>query len=363
MSDDDEERKPSWHNDVKESLPAELEPPQDRDLLVKQEYAEKARRLFMLALSRKSKQTIRSYEYSIKHFAKYLNFDSHDMALGYLLALPRVDAELRVYEYMGWMEGQKLSPSTIRTRLAALKFYCSVANRAQWIDWTLTCEGPKQEVIKKVVGPTPEQFIKILEETRKFEGITAQRNRLIVYMLSFMALRLNEILSLDIDHVDLERKRIHVLRKGSRKQRAARTVPDQTLSTLRAWIAERKDLRVAASKPTDKGPLFINGLNPATSDFPAQRLSSESVRRIIKRLGERADVPGLHPHAFRHFSTTEALEVTDGHTRKTMKHTGHSTEKMVSEYEDERQDEAGQIAQSIEDRWLQPDLPFDDDSL
>jgi hypothetical protein len=43
-----------------------------------------------------------------------------------------------------------------------------------------------------------------------------------------------------------------------------------------------------------------------------------------------------------------------------MKHTGHKSERMISIYEDKRQDVAGDIAQKIEDRWISSD---DEDPL
>jgi len=155
-----------------------------------------------------------------------------------------------------------------------------------------------------------------------------------------MALRINECLSLDLEHIDFQRKTAMILRKGARLKRVRKTIPDSTMTQLRVWVRQRG---------RHEGPLFSNlDLRPDTA---GQRLNHSSAYRIIRKIGEKAGVPKLHPHAFRHFSATEALELTDGNTRKAMKHTGHSSEQVFNEYEDKRQDTAGVIAQAIEDRW------------
>jgi len=332
--DEDDERLPSWHTEL---VPRDRPEPDD---LARDEYVEKAQRLLAAALSQKSASTVRSYEAAMSSFAKYMGISEPKDALGYLLSLDRLDGELRVLEYMGWMEGNGLAPSTIRIRLSALKFYVKTAYRAQWIDWTLETEGPPQETVKEVEGPTPEQFEEVLQVTVHLKGPACERNKALIFMLSFMALRINECLSLDLEHIDFQRKTAMILRKGARLKRVRKTIPDSTMTQLRVWVRQRG---------RHEGPLFSNlDLRPDTA---GQRLNHSSAYRIIRKIGEKAGVPKLHPHAFRHFSATEALELTDGNTRKAMKHTGHSSEQVFNEYEDKRQDTAGVIAQAIEDRW------------
>jgi integrase/recombinase XerC len=331
---DDDERFPSWHTET-----TTLEKPEPSQL-ARGGYIEKARRLFAAALSQKSPATVRSYEESLASFASYLEMSSAQDALGYLLSLERLDADLRVLEYMGWMEAKGLSPSTIRIRLSALKFYVKTAYRAQWIDWTLETQGPPQETLKEVEGPSPEQFIEVLRITDALEGPSAKRNRLMVYMLSFMALRINECLSLDLEHINFKTRKASILRKGKRHKRETKTIPKYTMRLLRAWVKQRGD---------HPGPLFSN--LDLRADKAGQRINRSSAYKFIRRLGDKAGMPKLHPHAFRHFSATEILELTEGDTRKAMKHTGHSSERVFNVYEDARSDQSGDLAQMLEDRW------------
>jgi len=309
--------------------------------LVQDEYVAKAQRVFALALAQKSEATVKAYQSSLANFAKFIGMDDARRGLGYLLSLSRLDADLKVTEYLGWLVAQGKTPSTIRVRLSALKFYVRTAHRAEWVEWLLTTEGPPQETIKDVEGPTEEQFEKIIEVVNALEGDTADRNRVLVYMLSFMAFRISECLTLDMEHLDLERRTVMVKRKGSRHKRERKTVPRHLLKLLKKWIEVRGE---------DPGPVFST--QEFEDDGRPSRLHRSTAWKIINRIGKEAGVPKLHPHAFRHFSTTEALEVTDGDTRGTMKHTGHKSERMINIYEDERKDTAGDIAQQIEDRWM-----------
>jgi integrase len=334
---------------VDETTLARADRPDNVDLLISDDYIEKAQRLFTMALGQKSKSTIESYEKALRDFCRFMEMTDPRAALGYLLSLGRLEAELRVMEYLGWLEEAELSPSTQRVRLSALKFYVKTANRAQWIDWTLEVEGPPQETIKDVRGPTETEFEAILSEVDKYESGTDLRNRLIVYMLSFLGLRISSVLSIDMEHIDTRRRSVSVTWKGKRKKRVTKTVPDATWALLELWIAERGG---------HAGPLFCNYSSAA--EVAGARLTRRTCGKIIKRIGDRCGVDGLHPHAFRHFSATEALEVTDGNERKTMKHTGHTSRRMIDIYEDQRRDDAGQVAQAIEHKWKKQN--DDDDS-
>ncbi len=250
-------------------------------------------------------------------------------------------AEL-LYALTGWvarMESDNLSPATINQRLAGVRFYVHLAKRAGWVSWEVEVEGPKAEKVKDTRGPTREEFVEILKITHALQGETASRNRLMIYMFAFMALRVDSVLSIDTEHIDIRRKIVKVKWKG-KKQRVARPIPDHTLEAMKVWLKERGK---------HDGPLFENFDNAEKGDG---RLTRRSAHRIVAHIGKRAGIDGLHPHSFRHFSATEALALSDGNRHKTRKHTGHSSDKVLDLYDDERDDLARDMAQTIESEWL-----------
>ena len=80
------------------------------------------------------------------------------------------------------------------------------------------------------------------------------------------------------------------------------------------------------------------------------RLSGESVRRIVARLGEAAGLARpLRPHGLRHSAATSALDAGRD-VREVRKFTRHRSLEMVLKYDDMRRDVAGEIARDLADR-------------
>lgn len=336
MSKKDDE-KPEWYRrilereglvHVKKSDPVE-------------EYARKAKHVFESALARKSPETIRAYQRAVKSLGKFMDLEDPGVTntVQKLISLSRIDADILLQSFISDMEDNELSPNTISQRIAGVKFYVHQAKRVGWVDWEVEVEVPKIEKVKDTRGPTPEEFKEILRVTNELEGGTATRNRLMVYMLSFMGLRIDSVLSIDLEHIDIRRKEVMVRWKG-KKHRVLRPIPTSTMTLMKSWIKERGG---------DSGPLFPSYDLAEKGDG---RLTRRSGHRIIQRLGVKAGIFGLHPHAFRHFAATVGLDISDGNRHKVRKLTGHESDKTLNIYDDERSDEAREMSQMIEDFCL-----------
>lgn len=305
------------------------------------EYAEKAKIVFEAALSRKSPDTVRAYQRAVRALGKFFGFEDPDVTgtIQKLIALGRLDADILLQSWVAHMEDAALSSSTINQRLAGVRFYVHLAKRAGWVDWEIEVEGPKHEPVRDTRGPTREEFKRILETVGELEGQAAARNRLMIYMLSFMALRISSVLSIDLEHIDFKEKRVAVIWKA-KKHRVIRPIPAGTMAVLKAWLKERGK---------EPGPLFVSFDLAEKGDG---RLARRSAHTVVALIGKKAGIEKLHPHSFRHFSATEGLELSDGNRHKVRKHTGHQSDKVLDLYDDERKDEAREMAQLIEDAWL-----------
>jgi integrase/recombinase XerC len=300
---------------------------------------EKLAALVQASLSRLSPETLRSYTYGLKGFAEYCGEHDHVTALHMLLRMTRGEANFFILEYITHLQDQGMSQSTVNSRLSAIKGRVSDAQMVGLVDWSIDIKAPRVDKQKDVCGPTEAQFLRILRYVKAPITPMEHRNRVIIYMLSFMALRRNEIVGIDVSDIDFHRSKVMVLRKG-KKTKEPRSVPAKTMESIVEWMEIAN---------ISSGPLFIN-FDPSKKG--GSRFSATSLYRLVKKIGKECSVKNLHPHAFRHFSITEALEVTNGSTRKAQKHSGHTDPRMIDVYEDAREDEQLLVSSAIEKKWI-----------
>lgn len=148
-----------------------------------------------------------------------------------------------------------------------------------------------------------------------YQRPTSQRDRAIILLLIDTGIRATELCDLHIRDVDLRNARITVTGKG----RKTRTLPlgPTCLKTLTRYIAaERADAIV-------NDPLILGvGGRPLTRD---------ALLKLVKRLGDRAGVTGVHPHRFRHTFAIQYLR-NGGNTRALQEALGHETLEMIRTY-------------------------------
>jgi len=328
---------PEWYGKVLEDQKNGL-----RDIKVEmtQREVESAQRRFRTALDRKSPETIRAYQSAARHFGKYISVVKAKPSdvIARIIILSRIEAETLVEEYIKWMdEVEELAPSTINTYLSALKFFVRIARKVGWCEWQLDVDGLKSSIVKDVEGVNPTELEAILEFVGEGNDKHILRLRMLIFMLSFMGLRISSILTLDLEHLDSDKKGAWFKMKGKGSKRVFKTIPPMTFEAIEEWIEFRGE---------EDGPLVTNFTN-------GERITRQSVDKKLKSLGKKVglDKP-LHAHSFRHFVATEGLELTDGNRHKVMQLTEHESDKMLSRYDDKRLDLGGELSAEIESKFL-----------
>jgi integrase len=130
----------------------------------------------------------------------------------------------------------------------------------------------------------------------------------------------SELVSLQLDDVNLDLGRIRVLHGKGNKQRVV-AFGDECRRGLLDYLEAR------GSGP---GPLFV-AANQHRALRPGVRLQTSGVKHMLMRLGRRAGLPKVHAHRFRHTFATWAIEQ---HAREldVQYLLGHSTPDMVRRY-------------------------------
>lgn len=128
------------------------------------------------------------------------------------------------------------------------------------------------------------------------DPVLAARDDAVLEVLYGSGLRVSELCDLDLDSVDLGRRRLTVWGKGA-KQRAV-PLSEASAGALQRWLGGARDehLLRAPARDGDDAALFHN--------TRGRRLAPRDVRRILDR---RSPVP-THPHALRHTFATHLLD-------------------------------------------------------
>jgi integrase/recombinase XerC len=299
-------------------------------------------------LRARNQNTLRGYLSDLERFREWLRAPSTAAAVETLLSTGQANANLMVMNYQAALVERGLAGATIARRLAALRSMVKVARKIGRVNWSLDVEGPRIESRRDMRGPDLLD-VRLLWRAALGAGVEprARRDRAILACLFDLGLRRAELCNLDREDIeagpDGKPAALWVRGKG-RSERERMTLPDQTAAALVDWLERRGD---------EPGPLFhrLDGPKPD----PGVRLSGESVRRTVRRLGKAAGLPrDIRPHGLRHSAATSALDAGRD-LRDVRRFTRHRSLEMVLRYDDMRRDVAGEIARDLAGRREQGD--------
>lgn len=147
-----------------------------------------------------------------------------------------------------------------------------------------------------------------------------------------LALRRNEVVTLDLSHVEVERGVIQVLRKG-RTDRQPMTLAAPTVEALKRWVS---------SRGSESGPLFLN----CDRAGKGKGLNGISVSRIVAAWGRKIGLR-LTAHHLRHAAITHALDATNGDLRAVARFSGHRQLQTLVVYDDNRNDLGAEVSRLV----------------
>jgi integrase/recombinase XerC len=201
---------------------------------------------------------------------------------------------LAIREWLGSLYARRLSPVTIRRKIAAVRSLVQFmvrhgvveVNRARLVNSPKT---PK--TLPRV--PSAEQTNNLLDEA---VGVAAkqpdsERDIAILELLYGCGVRVSELVGLDLPDVNLADGWLRVRGKG-RKERQT-PVPSKARAALERYLAVREPA-------AGESAVFLNRRG--------RRLSDRSVRALVKKYAiATGNDPSLHPHSFRHAYATHLL--------------------------------------------------------
>jgi len=286
-------------------------------------------------LAGRTPRTLEAYRQDLQDFARFIGAENLDAAARLLLSRGRGPANETAHSYRADLLARGLSPSTVNRRLAALRSLVKVSRLFGLSDFSLEVESVKSQGYRDTKGPGRDGVRLLLNEISRKEDKKAKRDLALVRLLYDLGLRRGEAVALDLEDVDLKAGTVSIMGKG-RTERESLTLPDPTKASLEGWISTRGP---------ESGPLFVN-FDRASK---GSRLTGRSVARILAEIGDAVGLV-VRPHGLRHAAVTEALDVTGGNVRKVQRFSRHKDLRVLTLYDDNRQDFGGEVARLVAGR-------------
>jgi integrase/recombinase XerC len=242
---------------------------------------------FTLSLTRASPHTRRAYEHDVAEFVTWAE-------RGGCPAPERLDHRV-LRRYLAYLTTRGLARATIARKAASVRAYARFLHRHGVIatDPGRALRAPKGGSRLPRV-PRADEACDLLDAAALATVSTSLRDRAVLELLYGAGLRVSECCGLREVDVDLRRRTVTVVGKGSKVRRLPLGEP--ALDAVRDYLRDGRGPLVRAGSP-DR--LFLNRLGRV--------LTPRDARRILER-NPLADGRVLHPHALRHAYATHLLE-------------------------------------------------------
>ena len=214
----------------------------------------------------------------------------------------------RAYQYA--LDRRGCQANTIRTRLATLS---SLGK------WAVLRGRLDRNPIDQIVRPKRKDRPPRVPRWSVVEDLTSNglelRAKAIIALLAWGGLRRAEVAALDVGDFDPAFGLRRVRGKGGHEEAVA--LPDRACQLVAAYLAaHRAGVQVDA-------PMFVTRYLSQGGRAREGRMAEGRVYKLVRALGKKFGLAGLHPHAFRHACGVELLELAKGDLRAVQEHLRH----------------------------------------
>ncbi len=245
--------------------------------------------LFLETVKNYSTHTIKAYLADLQEFLSFFGHTDQEISLLNL-------ENWQIRNYLGHLHLKGLSKSTVARKLASIRGFYRFLLKKEIIEY-----NPFTNINTPKKGQQLPRFLhypdlQLILETIEVSTDLGLRNRAILETLYGSGLRISELISLDVDNLNLDLGSVLVVGKGRRE----RLAPLGRISVH--WLEKylevsRKNLK--GKNTTDA--LFLN--------YAGKRLSPRGVGKIIDKCVLKASLDfKISPHWLRHSFATHMLE-------------------------------------------------------
>ncbi|MBE6958788.1 MAG: tyrosine recombinase [Ruminococcaceae bacterium] len=242
---------------------------------------------YLSKVKQASANTIASYMRDIRQFADWLQ-DNEGMDV--------VDAaQVNISGYLSHLESDGRSAATVSRTLASLKNFYSYVVSSGFLENTPVMDIRVDRGEKKLPQILTGKEIELLLAQPACVDAKGFRDKAMLEVMYATGMRVTELLSLDIDAVNLE---LGVIKcDGARKSRTIPLYP----AALRALTVYIRNVRAGMLAQPEEKALFVN--------VGGVRMSRQGFWKILKHYQETAHIEKeLTPHTLRHSFAVHLLE-------------------------------------------------------
>lgn len=233
--------------------------------------------------------TLAAYRNDLSQFHTYLE--------GRVARWEDVDDDLIIGYVMAMKSAQEYASATVARKVAAIKsfFHWMVETKQLEDDPTATLDSPK--VRKRLPKPiSPDDIERLLSEPARGESPKAVRDRALLEMLYATGLRVTELVSLNVDDVNLASATVRVAHPRQRQERIV-PIHQRALEPVQEY---RDHARTVLLQDREEQALFLN--------HRGERLTRQGLWLIVKHYVREVGIADdVTPHTLRHTFASHLL--------------------------------------------------------
>lgn len=248
-----------------------------------------------------SSNTAGAYRNDLTQFAGFLRDIGHE---GWNLSRETL------HRYRAFLYERRYADTTVARKIAAVRSFLHFLEAEGIVGSDLTEHLESPRIGKYLPHSIPEDDVEFLLAMPATDNPTGLRDRAMLRMLWATGMRVTELISLDIEHVDMTTDTVRCLGKGSKE----RQIPFG-LKARGALAHYVEDGRPTLARRAIEQALFLN--------HHGERLTRQGFWLILKAYSRRAGIDRISPHTLRHSFATHLLN-NEAELRVVQELLGHS---------------------------------------
>lgn len=274
-----------------------------------------------------SNNTTAAYRNDLNQFMRFIQNGQYDIQ-----KWDDVSSEM-INSYVDYMKKQSYASSSVARKVAAVKSFFNYLQQNELISDNPTIHVDSPKVKKRLPKTLSSADVeKLLAAPTKKRSPKNLRDMALLHILYATGMRVTEVVSLQLDDVDLENELLFCATKDDQKRKLP--FDDTTRQILATYLQEGRPYLV---KDKEETALFLN--------HRGQQLTRQGLWLIIKAYAKEADLSTeVTPHTLRHSFAAHKLDSGSNlqEVQKLLGHANISTTQIYTQLEeDKKKDKSG----------------------